>query len=184
MRSAIYLSFAVCAAVAASCRSTQPQYQATTPYTRLLRVAPSGIPGAGNGVFASDVIPAGADLGGYEGRYITEPEWQKLADEGKAEYVMSLPECAYPAIKPYKLIDGREGSIHSRINYAPAFLQNAEIRFFCDPPYARIITLRRIEKNEELFIDYGPDYDYSFLKKKEVQEYFDQAKRKKKKKGA
>jgi hypothetical protein len=169
-------------AIATGCRT--PQYQTTTSYTRLLKVAPSGVTGAGNGVFATEAIPADADLGGYEGRYITEAEWQKLGDTGKAEYVMSLPECAYPAIKPYKLIDGRNGSIHSRINYAPAPLQNAEIRFFCDPPYARIITLRKIEKNEELFIDYGPDYDYGFLKNKEVQNYFRRAQRKGKKKGA
>ncbi|GAB4436476.1 MAG: hypothetical protein OHK0011_19600 [Turneriella sp.] len=158
------------AVTASACSS--PQYRATTEYTALLKIAPSGVPGAGNGVFATGTIPGGADLGGYEGQYITEAEWLKLAETGKAEYVMSLPDCAYPAIAPYKLIDGRDGSIHSRINYAPPPLQNAEIRFFCDPPYARIVTLRAIETGEELFIDYGPDYDYSFMKNKKVQDYF------------
>jgi hypothetical protein len=175
MRLILFFSAILLIGTATQCKSTQ--YQATTHYTKLLKIAPSTIPGAGNGVFATDVIPAGADLGGYEGRYITEAEWLALAEKGQAEYVMSLPECAYPAIEPYKLIDGREGSIHSRINYAPPGFQNAEIRFFCEPPYARIITLRRIEKGEELFMDYGPDYDYSFMKNPRVQEYFRRAKR-------
>jgi len=182
MRKTLFFSAIVLFGTTTQCKTAQ--YQATTRYTGLLKIAPSTIPGAGNGVFATDAIPAEADLGGYEGRYITEAEWLALAEKGRAEYVMSLPECAYPAIQPYKFIDGREGSIHSRINYAPVAFQNAEIRFFCEPPYARIVTLRRIEKGEELFIDYGPDYDYSFMKKPQIKEYFRLAKSQRRKKGA
>ena len=46
----------------------------------------------------------------------------------------------------------------------------------CNPPYALIKTLRVIEAGEELYVDYGPDYDYEFMKDKEIQKFFKQSK--------
>lgn len=152
-----------------SCVSAKPK---PNPYLALLEVRKSEIPGAGDGVFAKARIPAGADLGGYEGKWITEAEWHALWEKGEWHYVMSLPECAYPHTAPYKLIDGRNGSIHAKINYAPAPFQNAEIAFFCEAPYARILTKREIMPGEELLMDYGPDYDYFFMKDPKVKKHF------------
>lgn len=153
------------------CRSLQPENE--NPYLSGLEVRRSEIPGAGDGVFATRAIPAGTDLGGYEGKRITEAEWQELRKQNKWQYVMSLPECAYPHIKPFTMIDGRQdGSIHAKINYAPAPFQNVEIAYFCEEPYVRILTKREIAAGEELLMDYGPDYDYSFMKEPKVKQYF------------
>ncbi|MCX7633871.1 MAG: hypothetical protein N2Z22_11125 [Turneriella sp.] len=177
-----YHLIAIFAIVALGCSSAPKK----SPYLKYLEVRTSEIPGAGDGVFATAPIPAGVDLGGYEGRYITEAEWLDLVNRDQWHYVMSLPECAYPHTHPYKLIDGRGGSIHSKINYAPPPFQNVEIAFFCEPPYARIVTKRAIEAGEELLMDYGPDYNYYFMKDPKVQQYFreKEAKLKKSKKQA
>lgn len=164
------LLFIAALLVSSACASTKPK---PNPYLALLEVRKSEIPGAGDGVFAKGRIPAGVDLGGYEGRWITEAEWHELWQKGEWHYVMSLPECAHPHTAPYKLIDGRRnGSIHAKINYAPEPFQNAEIAFFCEAPYARILTKREIMPGEELLMDYGPDYDYFFMKDPKVKKYF------------
>lgn len=154
-----------------ACSAAQPLGK--SPYLSSLETRRSEIPGAGEGVFAVRPLPAGADLGGYEGKWITDAEWRELWRKDQWHYVMSLPECAYPSIKPYTMIDGRlNGSIHAKINYAPAAFQNTEIAFFCEAPYARILTKRSIAAGEELLMDYGPDYNYFFMKDPKVKNYF------------
>jgi hypothetical protein len=67
----------------------------------------------------------------------------------------------------------------SKVNYAPRTinrqptrLQNVIFRNFCTQPYVRLFATRDIEADEELYVDYGPDYDYVFMALPTVQDYF------------
>ncbi|HMV45252.1 MAG TPA: SET domain-containing protein-lysine N-methyltransferase, partial [Leptospiraceae bacterium] len=87
--------------------------------------------------------------------------------------VMWFKDCARPHLGKYVGVDGKiEGNIFSRINYAPAKFQNVKFEKICEPPYALVRTLRSIQKGEELYIDYGPDYIYDFMEDKEIQNFF------------
>lgn len=138
-----------------------------------LEIKTSLIPKSGKGVFTSQRLEAGIVLGAYKGKFITEEEYNALVDKDLWQYVMWFKDCAKPYLGNYVGADGRqEGNVFTRMNYAPANFQNVKFEKICEPPYALIKTLRVIEVGEELYVDYGPDYDYEFMKDKEIQKFF------------
>lgn len=137
-----------------------------------MEIRDSLIPGAGKGVFAVTDIPKGTVIGEYTGKFITYEEYVRLAEKNEWHYVMGLLECAKEKAGGYTLIDGRFGNITSRINYAPVKFQNVKFVKICEPPFVNIISLRDIKSGEELYIDYGPAYDYSFMKDPKVRKFF------------
>lgn len=142
-----------------------------------LEIRTSKIPKSGNGVFAKENLQEGIILGAYKGKFITEEEYRDILKRNDWHYVMWFKECARPHLGKYVGVDGKkEGNIFSRINYAPAKFQNVKFEKICEPPYAIVRTLRAINKDEELYIDYGPDYIYDFMEDKEIQNFFNQPK--------
>lgn len=146
--------------------------QCSSPKRNLTEVRDSLIPGAGKGVFAVSDIPKDTVIGEYTGKFITYGEHVALAEKNEWHYVMGLLECAKENAGGYTLIDGRSGNMTSRINYAPAKFQNVKFMKICEPPFVNIISLRDIKNGEELYIDYGPAYDYSFMKDPKVRKFF------------
>ena len=138
-----------------------------------LEIKTSLIPKSGKGVFATKRLEAGIILGAYKGIFITEEEYNVLVEQDKWQYVMWFKDCAKPFLGNYVGADGRqEGNVFTRMNYAPVKFQNVKFEKICEPPYALIKTLRVIESGEELYVDYGPDYDYEFMNDKEIQKFF------------
>jgi hypothetical protein len=143
-----------------------------TPYERHLEVRTSGIPHAGNGVFAKVAIPKGAYLGAYTGEFITDEEYLVRAAAGKWQYMMGLLDCAKPHTGGITTIDGINGNVFTRMNFAPAEFQNVKFEKICEAPFVNIVALRDIAVGEELWVDYGPRYRYDFMEDQAVIAFF------------
>ena len=108
-----------------------------------LRVAKSGVPGAGKGVFAKVDIPAGTRVAEYTGRVCRDEDY---AYEDEGDYVVLF------SIGRGRVLDPRKGeaSVARWINHS------------CEPNCATsqdgdrifIETLRGLREGEELFYNY------------------------------
>jgi SET domain-containing protein len=157
---------AVAAAVAAA--------HGQTAWEPNLQIRPSRIPHAGNGVFTTVPIPKGAYLGAYTGEFVTEAEYFRRLAADRWHYMMGLLDCATPHTGGLSTIDGIHGNVFTRMNYAPAEFQNVKFEKICEPPFVRIVALRDIAAGEELWVDYGPNYRYDFMKDPAVVAFFDE----------
>ena len=147
--------------------------QGQSAYEPNLEIRTSRIPHAGNGVFTKVAIPKGAYLGAYTGEFITEDEYRRRATTGARVYMMGLLDCAKPSTGGLATIDGIQGNVFTRMNYAPAEFQNVKFEKTCEAPFVRIVALRDIAAGEELWVDYGPNYRYDFMQDPEVIAFFD-----------
>lgn len=142
---------------------------------RRTEIRKSDIPGAGLGLFALQDIKEGEMIGEYGGSLVTEDNYP--VDD---RYVAFLPECALKKPGPYGYVDGMKSEAHvTRINFAPrringreTHLQNAAYAYNCRPPYMYFYATRDIKKGEEIYADYGSNYDYSFMNHGVVRTYF------------
>lgn len=139
-------------------------------------VAPSRIPGAGNGLFAARPIARGEIIAEMGGELVFE---DKISRERRG-YLFAAPSCALRDIWPYTALDGRRAGGHaSRINFAPSRingvptnLQNARGLYMCRRPYVYFEAVRDIARDEEILASYGAIYDYEFMSQPQVQAYF------------
>ena len=143
-----------------------------SPDEKNLEIRPSGIPHAGNGVYTKVAIPKGAYLGAYTGEFITDKEYQRRLDANLWQYMMGLLDCATPHTGGITTIDGINGNVFTRMNYAPPEFQNVKFEKICEAPFVRIMALRDIAAGEELWVDYGPNYRYDFMKDPAVVKFF------------
>jgi hypothetical protein len=159
------LAIVVATAVAAA--------QGQSAYEGNLEIRTSRIPHAGNGVFTDVAIPKGAYLGAYTGEFITEDEFLRRSKENRWQYMMGLIDCAKPRTGGIATIDGIQGNVFTRMNYAPAEFQNVRFEKTCEAPFVRIVALRDIAAGEELWVDYGPNYRYDFMQDPVVIKFFE-----------
>jgi SET domain-containing protein len=155
---------------------TEPPLQPTRE-TAFVIVKPSLIPHSGEGVFAKKKIPQGMLIGSYLGTYLTMEEARELYKKNEHHYFFGTPECAKKTDTPY--IDGIREHYTSKVNFAPQKINGKEIHLinvhfkkFCKEPYVRLFASRDIEPGEELYVSYGPDYEYFFMKDPEVIQFF------------
>ena len=141
-------------------------------YEQRLEIRTSRIPHAGNGVFTKAAIPKGAYLGAYTGEFVTDEEYRRRANANQWQYMMGLLDCATPHTGGITTIDGIRGNVFTRMNYAPAEFQNVKFEKICDAPFVKIVALRDIAAGEELWVDYGPNYPYDFMKDEAVIKFF------------
>jgi hypothetical protein len=158
----------------------KPQGLRTTPHPDWVEIRPSLIPGAGEGLFALVDIPKDTYIGPYEGRYLAPGKSNVLAGTREGLYLFTLPDCAVDDTKD--TIAGDMDHYVSKVNYAPETINGKKTDllnvFFatsCKEPHVRLYAKRAIEAGEELYVDYGPHYDYHFMNLPEVQEYFSRA---------
>ena len=141
-------------------------------YEQYLEIRTSRIPHAGSGVFTTAAIPEGAYLGAYTGEFITDEEYSRRYKANRWQYMMGLLDCAKPHTGGITTIDGIRGNVFTRMNYAPAEFQNVKFQKICEPPFVRIVAVRDIAPGEELWVDYGPNYRYDFMKDEAVLKFF------------
>lgn len=140
------------------------------------RVAPSRIPGAGDGLFAAAAIKRGERVAELGGELVFEARIPR-ADRG---YIFAAPACAKADLWPFDALDARRvGGRGSKINFAPRQLngadtgfQNARGREMCQRPYIYFEATRDIAEGEEILTSYGPDYDYAFMDFPDVRAHF------------
>jgi SET domain-containing protein len=161
-----YLLSAIAVATAVALSSAQ------SPYEKNLEIRTSRIPHAGNGVYAKVAIPTGAYLGAYTGEFITDEEYQRRLNANRWQYMMGLLDCAKPHTGGIRIIDGIDGNVFTRMNYAPAEFRNVKFEKICEAPFVRIMALRDIAAGEELWVDYGPNYRYDFMDDAAVVKFF------------
>jgi len=161
-----YLFPAVLVATAVAVAQGQSSYEPN------LEIRTSRIPHAGNGVFTKVAIPKGAYLGAYTGEFITEEEYLRRARENQWQYMMGLLDCAKPRTGGISTIDGIQGNVFTRMNYAPAEFQNVKFEKVCETPFVKVVALRDIAAGEELWVDYGPRYLYDFMNDPAVAGFF------------
>jgi hypothetical protein len=139
-------------------------------------VAPSLIPGAGDGLFAAHALKKGEVIAEMGGQLVFESTFPP----DKRGYLFKPPACARSDVWPYDAFDGRERGGHAaKVNFAPKRINGVDTSFqnvigreMCRRPYVRYEALRDIEKGEELLVGYGPDYDYDFMALEPVQQHF------------
>jgi len=141
-------------------------------YEQYVEVRTSQIPHAGKGAFTKVAIPRGAYLGAYTGEFISDEEYGRRAGAGAWTYMMGLLDCARPHTGGIATIDGIEGNVFTRMNFAPADLQNVKFEKVCEAPFVKIVALRDIAPGEELWVDYGPRYRYDFMEDPAVIAFF------------
>jgi SET domain-containing protein len=156
---------------------------AQSSYEKDLEIRVSRIPHAGNGVYTKVAIPKGANLGAYTGEFITDDEYQRRWKADKWQYMMGLLECATPHTGGISTIDGINGNVFTRMNYAPSEFQNVKFEKICEAPFVKIVALRDIAAGEELWVDYGPRYRYDFMNDPAVQAFFSDLRASRAKKG-
>jgi hypothetical protein len=141
---------------------------------RLTTVAPSLIPGAGNGLFAAvDLEPD--DMFAEMGGQLVVERFTK--DRG---YIFRVPDCGKADLWPYDAIDGTVYGGHgSKVNFAPSringvetHLQNARGVFVCERPYWVFKANQHIAKGTEIYASYGKEYTYDFMEYESVRKYF------------
>lgn len=155
-----------------------------TRETDYVTVKKSLVPGAGEGVFAKKKISKGMLIGYYLGEFLSMEEARVLYKKNEHHYFFGTPECAKKPETPY--IDGDREHYVSKVNFAPAKMNGKEVNFinvyfkkFCQDPYVRLFAARNIEPGEELYVSYGSDYEYFFMKEPDVIQFFlDKAKMK------
>jgi SET domain-containing protein len=163
-----YVASAVAAAVAVAIAPSSGQ----SLYEKQLEIRSSSIPHAGNGVFAKVAIPKGAYLGSYGGEFITDEEYRRRLDANRWQYMMGLLDCAKPHTGGLTTIDGINGNVFTRMNYAPAEFQNVKVEKTCEAPFVKYTALTDIAAGEELWVDYGPNYRYDFMDDPAVIKFF------------
>ena len=161
-----YLLTAIAVVLAAALPSGQ------SPYEKNLEIRTSTIPNAGKGVYTKVAIPKGAYLGAYTGEFITEEEYWRRHNANRWQYMMGLLDCAKPNTGGITTIDGIDGNVFTRMNYAPAEFQNVKFEKICEAPFVKILALRDIAAGEELWVDYGPRYRYDFMEDPAVVKFF------------
>ncbi len=161
-----YLLPAIAVATAVALSSGQ------SPYEKNLEIRTSGIPHAGNGVYTKVAIPDGSYLGAYTGEFITDEEYQRRLNADRWQYMMGLLDCAKPHAGGIATIDGIDGNVFTRMNYAPAEFRNVKFEKICEAPFVKIMALRDIATGEELWVDYGPNYRYDFMNDAAVVKFF------------
>jgi SET domain-containing protein len=155
----------------------KPQGLRTEAHPDWVEIRPSQIPGAGEGLFALVDIPKDTYIGPYSGRYIAPGKSDVLAGTREGLYLFTLPKCAQDDTRD--TIAGDVDDYISKVNYAPekinghpTDLQNTYFATACKEPFVRLYAKRKIEAGEELYVDYGPNYDYHFMNLPDVQAYF------------
>jgi SET domain-containing protein len=146
--------------------------QGQSLYEKDLEIRPSRIPHAGNGVYTKVAIPKGAYLGAYTGEFLTDEEYRRRVNADRWQYMMGLLDCAKPHTDGLTIIDGVNGNVFTRMNYAPAEFRNVKFDKICEAPFVKIVALRDIAAGEELWVDYGPNYRYEFMDDPAVVKFF------------
>jgi len=136
-----------CAAVLP--RSAAPHACSDAAATAGVRVGPSSIPNAGQGVFASRELPKGVVLGAYAGERLTLAEMDARYPRGDARYVLDVRgvylDAADPAHSNWtRYINSPHGT---RLRANVAFRGSGSV-----------VTARRIRSGEELLVSYGRCY--------------------------
>ncbi|MCA3014088.1 MAG: hypothetical protein INH41_17035 [Myxococcaceae bacterium] len=139
-------------------------------------VAPSRIPGAGEGLFAARDFAAGeviAEMGGRLVFYRDYPPRQR-------GYLVTPPPCARADLWPYDAVDGAQsGGRAWKVNFAPSRINGVDTHFqnarglsTCERPYVSFETTRAVAKGEEFLVGYGPNYEYDFMALPQVRDHF------------
>jgi hypothetical protein len=145
-------------------------------YDEGTRIAPSRIPGAGDGLYAGRDYDAGEIISEMGGRLV----FYRDSRPGERGYLYSPPRCARFDVWPFDAVDGTtRGGRAWKVNFAPRRINghdtgflNTTGRYRCERPYVVYETTRPVRTGEEFLVSYGPDYDYDFMKRPEVRDHF------------
>ena len=127
-------------------------------------ISKSNIQGAGMGVFAKKNIKKNTKLGEYTGKIYNANDYLNdngnFPDLSNNKYLMMTTKNG----KIHNLIDGLDGGNWTRyINgiktYSQSGLENCEFYQYSGKIFVR--SIKNITKNEEIIIDYGPNYDWN-----------------------
>jgi len=113
-----------------------------------VRVGPSNVPDAGDGVFAVAELRENSLLAWYRGERLTAAQFDARYADGKSTHVLQLSCDVY--------VDAsRGGNWTAKINDARGSGDAANVRFTVA---GAVRSLRRIHAGEELLLDYGPHF--------------------------
>ncbi|CAH0375900.1 unnamed protein product [Pelagomonas calceolata] len=131
-------------------RAREAEYR-VGPAWRRLRVAPSTVKGAGEGLFATERIAADETIGFYRGEVLTLREALQLKDR---DYLMGGfgPNAHVDASKAFAMPGRYVNDAFDPTRLNARFDKSRKTRS------ARVVALRDIVEGEEIFASYGRSY--------------------------
>lgn len=140
----------------------------------------SNIPGAGFGLFANRDFEKGETLGEYKGKLITKEEGDKCEKRGiDCSHMLDIIGLNVP---PYSYIHPNKKMLLGYINHAPKKINGLKVEFkkspnvilqnIEKPPYVIVISIRKIEKGDEIYLNYGSYFTKQFLKIEGIKDFF------------
>ena len=121
-----------------------------------LEIKESTIPGAGNGLFATDLIKAGSAIAEYSGERLTKKMLDRRYGTATAPYCIKLKHNVFIDAAAHR-------SAASLVNHGGQ--ENANARFVAlfqrRPQTIELRALRDITQGEEILVDYGKEYRFN-----------------------
>lgn len=113
------------------------------------------------GCFAQQSLKRGFELGLYKGHIFTKKNYDIYGEENKEDFSILTHDSKQ---RPYVIEPFDDNMVFQWINdgkrNSPRNLCNVEFREcqLFGVPLVKVITTKKIEKNEQLFVDYGDEY--------------------------
>ena len=113
------------------------------------------------GCFAQQSLKRGLDLGLYKGHIFTAKNYEYYGKKNKEDFSISTHDSQQ---RPYVIEPFDDNMVFQWINdgkkNSPRNLCNVEFREcqLFGVPLVKVITTKKIKKNEQLFVDYGDSY--------------------------
>ena len=113
------------------------------------------------GCFARKSIKIGKNLGFYKGHIYTKTNYEKYGQSNKEDFTITTHDCEQRpyVIEPFDdnmplqfINDGKKGCSSNLCN-----VEFQEGQLF-GIPLIQVVTIKNINKNEQLFVDYGDQY--------------------------
>lgn len=128
-----------------------------------LKIQPSLIKNAGNGLFATKGFDEGDAIGVYTGKVLNWNTYNKLANK---DYCLEVPKDAIPWSTQRLVIDGSDEEMSSICRWVndprDSTKYNVKIKWFqrrdSESMVPVFITSEAIEAGSEIYVDYGKHY--------------------------
>ncbi|MCP5495240.1 MAG: SET domain-containing protein-lysine N-methyltransferase [Leptospiraceae bacterium] len=144
--------------------------------TKNFFVQKSNIPESGLGLFANRQFKKDEILGDYKGKLLTLEDCDNYKDQSHMVDITELKNIKYAAIQPGKKM------LLRYINHAPSTVNgkrvkgkkahNVKFKNLEEYPYVQIQAIKDIDKNDEIYLNYGASFSKLFLRNDKIRDFY------------
>jgi SET domain-containing protein len=148
--------------------------------SKALYVKNSNLPDAGLGLFALKAFKKGESLGPYNGKLLTMKECEEEKYLPLWGHMLDMTNIE--GIEPYVALHPSKTMILRFINHAPNTIDgkklrpehrvNVEFSKIETHPYIEIKAIKDIDKDSEIYLNYGPGFSKLFLQNEKLRNFY------------